>query len=95
MYFLCMKTKDSDNKDFYLVSEENANLALLVEKAETLFEILTQHNSWDRSVIDTNFDTKKMSDAGIDLINEKINDFEWSFDDKYGRKILCYITSNL
>lgn len=95
MYFLCMKTKDSDNKDFYLVSEENANLALLVEKAETLFEILTQHNSWDRSVIDNNFDIKKMSDAGIDLINEKINDFEWSFDDKYGRKILCYITSNL
>lgn len=95
MYFLCMKTKDSDNKDFYLVSEENANLALLVEKAETLFEILTQHNSWDRSVIDNNFDIKKMSDAGMDLINEKITEFEWSFHDKYGRTILCYITSNL
>ena len=94
MYFLSMKFRELNN-DIPLMSESNDDLSVLVSQAENMFELLTRHKSWDRSVIDDNFESRYMSDAGMDLINNKINDFEWKFLDKYDRTVKCYITSNV
>lgn len=94
MYFLSMKFRELNN-DIPLMSESNDDLSVLVSQAENMFELLTRHKSWDRSVIDDNFESRYMSDAGMDLINNKINDFEWKFLDKYDRNVKCYITSNV
>lgn len=94
MYFLSMKIQDGNNS-IPIMSETNEEVHNLVGMAETMFEFLTRNRAWDMSVIDNNFNQKKMSDAGCDLIDGKINDFEWSFIDKYDRKVSCYITSNV
>ena len=94
MYFLSMKIADNNN-GIPLMSEHDNDVAKLVGMAENVFELLTRHSSWDRAVIDNNFDTKSMSDAGMDLINGKIMDFEWKFFDKFDREIRCYITANI
>lgn len=94
MYFLSMKIDDTNN-GIPLMSEHNEDVSILVDQAENMFELLTRRKSWDRSVVDSNFDAKRMSDAGMDLIDRKITEFEWSYIDKYSRKIKCYITRNV
>lgn len=95
MYFLCMKIHDRNNNEIPLMSEHHQDVAILVGQAETMFEFLTRHKSWDRSVIDNDFNSKRMSDAAMDMIDKKITEFEWSFPDKYDRTVTCYITSNV
>ena len=94
MYFLCMKIHDNNN-EIPLMTEHHEDVAILVGQAETMFEFLTRHKSWDRSVIDNDFNSKRMSDAAMDLIDKKITEFEWSYMDKYGRLVRCYITRNI
>jgi len=77
------------------MTEHNEDMASLVEQAETMFELLTREKSWDRSVIDNDFNSKRMSDAAMDLINDKITEFEWKFSDKYDRLVRCYITRSI
>lgn len=93
-YFLSMKIDDSNN-GIPLMSEHSDDIAVLVDQAETLFEMLTREKSWDRSVIDNDFKVRRMSDAALDVINGHSVDFEWKFFDKYDRKVSCYITSNI
>lgn len=93
-YFLSMKIHDNNN-EIPLMSEHSEDIAVLVNQAETMFEFLTRHKSWDRAVIDSDFNSKRMSDAAMDVINGKSIDFEWSFVDKYDRTVTCYITSNI
>lgn len=94
MYFLSMKI-DDNNSGIPLMSEHSDDVSVLVDQAENMFELLTRHKQWDRSVVDDNFETKRMTDAAIDLINNKIIDFEWKFLDKYDRTVRCYITRNV
>lgn len=94
MYFLSMKIHDNNN-DIPLMSEHSDDMANLVEQAENMFELLTRHKSWDRSVIDNHFNTKRMSDAAMDVVEGKSVDFDWSYADKYDRTIRCYITRNV
>ena len=93
-YFLSMKINDRNN-EIPLMSEHNEDMARLVEQAETMFELLTREKSWDRWVVADDFNSYKMSDAAMDVIENKIIEFEWSYSDKYDRKIKCYITSNV
>ena len=93
-FFLCMKIDDSNN-GIPLMTEHNEDVSVLVDQAETMFELLTREKSWDRAVIDNNFDSRRMSDAGMKLIDREISEFEWKFYDKYGRLVRCYITRNV
>lgn len=93
MFLLSMKVHDRNNL-VPLMSEKSNSVAVLVDQAETMFEMLTRHKQWDRTVIDTNFESKRMSDAGMDLLDGKIDDFEWAFVDKYDRRVVCYISRN-
>ena len=93
-YFLSMKIHDNNN-EIPLMTEHNEDMARLVEQAETMFELLTREKSWDRWVVADDFNSYKMSDAAMDVIENKIIEFEWSYSDKYDRKIKCYITSNV
>lgn len=94
MYFLCMKIIDRNN-EIPLMTEQSTSMVNLVGLAENMFELLTRHKSWDRSVVDNNFDSRYMSDAAVDIIDQKIVEFEWSFSDKYDRRVKCYITRNI
>lgn len=94
MYFLSMKIHDNNN-DIPLMSDHNESVIELVRQATTVYELLTRREMRDITVIDDNFDAKHMSDAGMDIINNKIVDFEWKFLDKYDRTIRCYITRNV
>lgn len=94
MYFLCMKIHDNNN-EIPLMSEHSDSMVNLVGLAENMFELLTRHKSWDRSVIGNDFENYKMSDAGIKVIDAEITEFEWSFPDKYDRLVRCYITRNV
>lgn len=94
MYFLCMKIDDNNN-GIPLMSEHSDSMVNLIGLAENMFELLTRHKSWDRSVVGNNFESHKMSDAGIKVIDNDLTEFEWSFPDKYDRKVRCYITSNI
>ena len=94
MYFLSMKI-DDNNSGVPLMSESHKDMARLVEQAETMFELLTRHKSWDRWVTGNDFEIYKMSDAAMDVIENKILDFEWKFPDKYDRIVRCYITRNV
>lgn len=94
MYFLCMKIHDKNN-EIPLMTEHHEDVAILVGQAETMFEFLTREKSWDRAVVDNNFDSRRMSDAAMDMIDRKITEFEWKFHDKYGRLVRCYITRNI
>lgn len=94
MYFLSMKLHDRNN-DIPLMSEHSDDVSVLVDQAENMFELLTRHKQWDRSVIGNDFEIYKMSDAGIKVSENKLTEFEWSFPDKYDRTITCYITSNV
>lgn len=94
MYFLSMKIADNNN-GIPLMSEHNEDVAVLVDQAENMFELLTRDKSWDRAVVGNDFEIYRMSDAGINLIDRKITEFEWKFPDVYDRTIRCYITSNV
>lgn len=94
MYFLSVKIDDNNN-GIPLISEHSDDMANLVGLAENMFEMLTRHKSWDRPVIDNNFNAKRMSDAAMDVVEEKSVDFDWSYVDKYDRTIRCYITRNV
>ena len=94
MYFLCMKIIDNNN-DIPLMSEHSDDVSVLVDQAENMFELLTRHKQWDRSVIGNDFEIYKMSDAGIKVSENKLTEFEWSYPDKYDRTVTCYITSNV
>lgn len=94
MYFLCMKIHDRNN-EIPLMTEHNESVIELVRQATTVYELLTRREMRDITVIDDNFEAKHMSDAGMDIINNKITDFEWKFLDKYDRKVSCYITRNV
>lgn len=94
MYFLSMKIDDKNN-GIPLMSETNNDIAVLVGASETMTELLTRRPAWDCGVIDNHFNTKAMSDAAMDIVNGKSTDFDWTFTDKYGRNIRCYITSNI
>lgn len=94
MYFLSMKFRELNN-DIPLMSEHSDSMVNLVGLAENMFELLTRHKSWDRSVIGSDFENYKMSDAGIKVIDNEIVDFEWKFLDKYDRMVRCYITRNV
>ena len=94
MYFLSMKI-DDNNSGIPLMSESHEDMAALVEQAETMFEFLTRHKSWDRWVVADDFNSYKMSDAAMNVIEKKIIEFEWSYVDKYCRTIKCYITRNV
>lgn len=93
-YFLSMKIVDLNN-DIPLMSEHSDSMVNLVGLAENMFELLTRHKSWDRSVIGNDFENYKMSDAGVKVIDNNLTEFEWSYVDKYDRTIKCYITSNV
>ena len=93
-YFLSMKIHDNNN-EIPLMTEHNEDMARLVEQAETMFELLTREKSWDRWVVADDFNSYKMSDAAMNVIEKKIIEFEWSYVDKYCRTIKCYITSNV
>lgn len=96
MYFLSMKIEDKiNNNEIPLMSEHNESVIELVRQATIVYELLTRRGMRDITVIDDNFDSKHMSDAGMDIINDKIVDFEWSFLDKYDRNVKCYITRNV
>ena len=94
MYFLSMKI-DDNNSGIPLMSEQHEDIAVLVEQAEDMFELLTRHKSWDRWVIGDDLENYKMSDAAMNVIEKKIIDFDWSYVDKYDRAIRCYITRNV
>lgn len=94
MYFLSMKIDDNNN-GIPLMSEHNESVIELVRQATTVYELLTRREMRDITVIDDNLDSKHMSDAGMDIINNKIVDFDWAFVDKYDRTIRCYITRNV
>lgn len=94
MYFLSMKIHDRNN-EIPFMSEHNESVIELVRQATTVYELLTRREMCDITVIDDNFDAKHMSDAGMDIINNKITDFEWKFLDKYDRMVRCYITRNV
>lgn len=94
MYFLSMKIRELNN-EIPIMSEHSDSMVNLVGLAENMFELLTRHKSWDRSVIGNDFKNYKMSDAGIKVIDNNLTEFEWSFPDKYDRIVRCYITSNV
>ena len=94
MYFLSMKIHDRNN-EIPLMSEHSDSMVNLVGLAENMFELLTRHKSWDRSVIGNDFEVYKMSDAGVKVIDNDLTEFEWSFPDKYDRLVKCYITRNV
>lgn len=94
MFFLSMKI-DDNNSGIPLMSEQNEDMAVLVEQAENMFELLTRHKSWDRAVTGNDFEIYKMSDAGIKVSDNKLTEFEWSYVDKYDRIVRCYITRNV
>ena len=94
MYFLSMKIHDRNN-EIPLMSEHSDSMVNLVGLAENMFELLTRHKSWDRSVIGNDFEVYKMSDAGVKVIDNNLTEFEWSFPDKYDRLVKCYITRNV
>ena len=94
MYFLSVKVHDRNN-EIPLMSEHSDSMVNLVGLAENMFELLTRHKSWDRSVIGDDFESHKMSDAGIKVIDNDLTEFEWSYVDKYCRTIKCYITRNV
>ena len=89
-----MKIIDSNN-EIPLMSEHSNSMVNLIGLAENMFELLTRHKSWNRSVIGNDFENYKMSDAGIKVIDNNLTEFEWSFPDKYDRMVRCYITSNI
>ena len=89
-----MKIHDRNNY-VPLMSEQHEDAAILVSQAEVMFEMLTRHKSWDRWVVADDFNSYKMSDATMCMIDEKIIEFEWSFPDKYDRIVRCYITRNV
>ena len=94
MYFLSMKI-DDNNSGIPLMSEHSDDVSVLVDQAENLFQLLTRHKQWDRSVTGNDFEIYKMSDAGIKVSDNKLTEFEWSFFDKYDRIVRCYITRNV
>lgn len=93
-YFLSMKIDDNNN-GIPLMSEHSNSVVNLVVLAENMFELLTRHKSWDRSVVGNDFESHKMSDAAVKVIDNDLTEFEWSFPDKYDRTIRCYITRNV
>lgn len=94
MYFLCMKIHDRNN-EIPLMSEHSDDMSALLKMVENTTEILTRTKRWDKTVIDNNFDKHHMSNAAIKVMNNEIVEFEWSFLDKYDRKIKSYITRNV
>lgn len=94
MYFLSMKIYDRNNY-VPLMSEHSGDMSALLKMVENTTEILTRTKRWDKTVIDNNFDKHHMSNAAIKVMNNEIVEFEWSYIDKYSRKIKCYITSNV
>lgn len=101
MYFLSMKTYDVANNDFPLVSYQSEHLSALIDESETMTSILCRHENHlhmplsIRQVIDNNFNKMSMTAAIAKMALGEIEDFEWSFQDKFGRKVLCFITSNV
>lgn len=94
MYFLSMKVHDHNN-DIPLMSEHSEDMSTLLKMVDNITILLTRTKRWNKTVIDNNFGEHHMSNAAIKVMNNEITDFEWSFVDKYDRKVACYITSNV